>query len=356
MSRIQNRRRFLATLCATAGAGALAGCGERTLDPQFRLTAYEIDDVAAGHQDGGYLVDSADIDSKYTVGYSDSYRRSRVEELIETGSMTARGWPLASRTEWGPVWRDGRRCIEHDGTYYRLRTEAVTESERTRWQLRLRWIGLRTEPEVAIDELSAESLSEQDQELLTSTAASLPDPELDFRTEPIVTATYHDELDPEASELIPSPPFTHLKHDDGAIQVTAEQASVTRTERTISAEPVAESRSAYEQYARENFPDARYSSIALSDDAEEVLDQVTSSEEEYTYSEEPSLSTELESVLEPLGIARHLEPHDAYSEVVWFRDALAEYRDSWYVFTLMVHPGEEGLEGDEGSSDREAES
>jgi len=343
----RNRRAFLATIGASVGTIATAGCisigNDRGLDDKLRLSARRLDDIATGvergeraRDDAGFLVDPTEVSAHYPNDYSDGYKESRVGELVGTGTVSALEWPLVAEREWGRERRDQRRCFAHDGTYYRVHIDDVEERDRERWEFRLRWDDQRPSTEATVEPFPTPSLGEPDRELVAAVVENLPT-SAHLEPSPFEHAVFHDELDPEASDLVPSPSFEYLAYDDEHYRARTVRTVGPERERTFSAEPVAQSRSEYEQYARETFPDADYDDVELSTDAEEILDEVASSGYGYEdYEEEPPLSDALEEVLEPLGIADQLEPFDAYEESTRFEGALGRFDGIWYEFELSV--------------------
>lgn len=185
------------------------------------------------------------------------------------------------------------------------------------------------------------SLSEQDQLILDTAVTDLPEPgrragppdDYDWAVE------YHAELDPSTSELVPDPPFDYVRTERETFGAVAEQAPIQKTERTISAEAVGETESEYMEYAREEFPDVDFSEVELSNDARSIVEQVTDGSSAYSYEEEPPLSGGLESVLEYLGAAEYLQPHDEYEEfTVFLQDGLASFQGRWFAVNLLIYP------------------
>lgn len=335
-----SRRKTLASIASVAGMSALAGCeGEyRDIESKFRLAARPVGDVGASPEESGTpLVDPLTIPADLTPDYSDEYKRSIVSKLVDSGSTAVTGWPLTYETEWGIDTRERPRCFEHGGSFYRIHLDDVTTDTDQYWQLGLQWQGPPVTGDADVRSLPLEELPEQDRRIINATAESIP--EQNVRTGEARWGTFHTEFDPETSELISEPPFESLEYENEQFKLNVQKQPLDDlVERTLSIEPVADSRAAYERYARETLSDARYTVDSLSESAVSVLDEATSREQGFSYEEEPPLSEKLEAVLEPLGITGELREHDEYEQTRWFNDALAEYRGQWYRIDLAVYP------------------
>lgn len=327
------RRDVLTQTAALVGVLGTAGCSG----------LFATDLTLMGHrlEDGllEYARDPLAIRSQFTPDYSDAYKHETAEELVETGTVSTRAWELCYRSDWGTEPRDRRRCLLYDGTYYRVRVEDVEERvPREQWAVYLDW---RADPPGADDEVATlplETLSDQDRRILTRLVERLAPPgrrgdphDLDW------AAFYHDDLDAEASDLVPEPPFDYLETDDETFAVRTKRVTDERKEQTFSVEAVADSREAYLDYARSTFPDGEIDESSLSTEARQLLQTVT---EGYggIHKETAPLSDELEAVVEQVGIGEALQPLDAYGDRTPFRNALAEYGGDWYEFDLIVAP------------------
>lgn len=337
-----SRRKILAVAGTTIGT-TIAGCISFGSGPdeKFRLVSNDIRGVTQGPRSRPYLIDPLDIDSKYSIELSDAYKRAKIEELVETGTVSTRAWELSYQTDWGPIERDNRCCIEYDGTYYRVRVESREEVKRGRWVFYLDWNDQNPSDDDEVITLGDNSLSDQDQEVLRTAWEEIPSPDLrrmDERSLTEFTVVFHEELHPDESELVPNPSSDYIEHNGEHFRAVTEYGSVERPEQTFSIEPVADSFEQYQVYAKETFPDARFSNVDLSADATEILETAIDIDEGFAYEEKPPLSDALEEVLDHLTITEYLEPHDSYDDVTWFNDALAEYRHRWYEFTLIIYP------------------
>lgn len=341
MNRLSSRRSFLAGTGVAIGA-LTAGCSSGP-DPKFQLKTHRVEDLAHGPDIGEYVIDPLESKSKYSVDLSDEYKQAKVEELVDTGSVSTRAWELSYRNQWGPTWRDRRQCFEFDDTYYRIRVESRAEVTRERWVFYLDWDDQNPDDDdAAVISLPDHSLSEQDQLIVETARADIPHEDRrdvgHDRPRNMTAVVFHEELDAEESDLAPDPPFHYLEHDDEYFRTVTERGAIERPEQRFTAEPVGESFDEYREYAEENYPDSRFSNVDLSEEATEILDTAIGIDEGFAYEEEPPLSEALEEVLDHLTITEYLEPHDTYEHSTWFRDALAEYRNRWYEFTLVIYP------------------
>lgn len=329
----QTRRTILAKTGLTVGVMGLSGCSGMMAGSKFRLKSRHIPNVTSQ-----YVEDPVEIGSNYNVDYSDEYKRSKVDELVETGTVSTRGWELSYRVDWGRDWRDKRQCVRRDGTYYRIFVEDAADVDRQRWQFFLGWDDQDPADDDTVVSLPLDSLSEQDRTVVAAGAEAIP-PE-GRRPSPSNTTRskviFHEELDADESELVPSPPFDYLKYEGEYFRATTAKETATRKEQTFAAELVAESRSEYDRYGRQTFPDARFSDASLSSDAASVLDEATGGDG--LYEETTPLSGGLEEVLGHLSIEDDLDSPDAYDDPTWFRDAVAEYDHRWYEFDFVVYP------------------
>lgn len=329
-----SRRSFLARTSTIAGTLGLAGCFGAGPLSKFRLTSFELPDITSE-----FVENPIESKSKYELDYSDAYKQAKVDELVETGTVSTRGWELSYRNTWGDDWRHHRHVLLRDGTYYRIYVEDVTYVERERWQFTLGWYDQDPSESDTVVSRPVSSLSDRDQKIVAAAADGIP---ADGRRGPVKNerneVTYHAELDADESDLVPNPPFDYLDYEGEYFRAAAEQRPITHKEQTFSVEAVADSQSEYEQYAHDEFPDARFADVSLSSSAEDVMEVVTSVHEGYAYEEEPPLSEGLEEVLEHLTIADDLKPHDSYDDTTWFYGALAEYDGQWYDFDLVIYP------------------
>lgn len=328
------RRELLASVAAGAGAVGSAGCVSfGGTSSGFHLTAYRPPEGLDYH-----VEDPLEIRSKYTPDYSDAYKRETVEELVETGTVSTRAWELGYRLSWGRERRDLKRCLRYDGTYYRVHVESSRDVARERWTIYLDWTADGPAEDDTVAARPVTSLSERDRAVFDAVLEELPATGRRLQDPVDYGVVYHRELDAGESELVPDPPFDYLEKEWETPRVVTRRIDDERVERTVSVEPVAESESECLEYARSEFPEARLRRSDLSDAARDVVDEVAGPGDAIAYEEEPPLSDGLEEVLERLGIADELRPHEEYEEPVEFAGALATYQDAWTVFGLEIYP------------------
>lgn len=329
------RRKLLATSGIVTGAIGIAGCFSTSnglgSDAKFRLKSFSLPNITEE-----FIADPLTIDSKYEIDYSNEYKRSRVTRLFETGTVSTRAWELSYLKDWGPTVRDKRRVMIDDGTYYRIQIDDLREVDRKRWSFYFDWDVEEPSDNETVVSPPLESFSEQDREIVTAAKEAIPIPDQRgaFNDHSVI---FHDNIDADASDLVPSPPFEYY-YDDEYLQAFVERKSIRKTEMTYSATPVAETESEYRKYAHETFPDVRFSNVSLSSDAGDILDEATASTSGFSYEERPPLSDELKEVLEHLTIAQHLKPHDEYENFTEFSNALAKYDGQWQGFDLLIYP------------------
>lgn len=283
--------------------------------------------------------DPIEIRSTFDLDYSDEYKRRKMQELVRTGTVSTRGWGLSYLTDWGDTQRQIDQCLLYDGTYYRPIVESSEEVTRDTWAFYVDWTVDEPSADSDVATFPVDSLSEQDSRIIDVAVTDLPSP--DRRVGPPDdydwAVQYHAGLDPSASDLVPNPPFEYVRTEDETFGAVAERIPVKRTNRTISAEAIGTSEAAFEQFARQEFADADLSPQSLTDETRPIVDEITEKLDNL-YEEEPPPSDGLEAVLEQLGIAEDLRPHDEYQEYTWFRGALAEYVGQWYTIDLNIHP------------------
>ena len=337
------RRELLSRTGVAVGAIGLAGCNGPGLDSKFRVSSHRVSPPAGSLGDAYLVSDLVDVDAEFSIGYSERYKQSLADELFETGSVTTINWPLAARREFGPTTRVDPTFVVHDRDYYRIRLEETESVDREWWEFYVEWVDADPgEDDVVITDPSAEFFP-PDSEIVETALDRVyadRDPPLRHDDAPFGSrgVLFHHRLHPDKSELVPSPPFDYVERRNNYFRPVAQRGTVSVTRSTFSLERVASSTGAFEEYAREALPDARFDDVALSSDAVDVLDEATSSSDGRSYEEEPPLSDALETVLDHLGIARHVEPHDAYDELTTFHDAIAEYEAAWYEFDLAIYP------------------
>ncbi|AZQ16157.1 hypothetical protein [Halorubrum sp. PV6] len=282
--------------------------------------------------------------AQFAIDYPDEYKRTVYDELLASGSVTVLSYQLAYEYEFGSEQRERPQFGTDGDRYYRIHVDTVRTVERDWWEF---YLDLQNaEQSDGTDPVTAPitSLSDRDQQILQQAmeaAAADRDPAIDVGDQKPGSrgVTYHHHLDSEASDLVPSPPFEYLQHNDHLFQARAKQETIPVTERIFTAEQIGESRSEYEQHVRDAVLEVDFSTVSLSSEATEVLDMATDGRPvSGFYEESPPLSDGLDAVLTHLNAADHMRGHSDYREYTTFPNMYAIYDGSWYEFELAVYP------------------
>lgn len=338
MSTQYTRRALLSTLAATVGT-SVAGCLS-TGNPRFRLSAYPTEKP----YDSFFRTDPTTYRAQFAVDYPEDYKRAVYDELVKNGSVTVLNYQLSSEYEFGSELRQRPQFVTDGDSYYQINVEEVRTVKREWWEfyLDLKDSDLPDDTDPATIPIA--SLSDRDQQILDQAmkaAAADRDPAIDVGDQDPGSrgVTYHHQIDTEDSDLVPSPPFEYLKHNDRVFQARAEQDALPVIERTFSADQIAGSRSEYKQHVRETVLDVDFSTVSLSTEAADVLDTATDGQPASGfYEESPPMSDGLEAVLTQLNAADHVNEHGDYEEYTTFPNMYAIYHGSWYEFELAVYP------------------
>lgn len=336
----RSRRSLLRTAGAVAGLATTAGAGCLSLGATggYKLL---VDDVDGSLADEFLRAQPTDVRAETRIDYDTETKAGWLAELFETGSVTAVQWPLVHPDDWGTGTRPRPTFLQHDGAYHEVTTEATRRVERERWLFAVQ----RTDeepPDSATVAGEPFGLVGLDREVLQAALDAVYAGSDGFLGEPDVEELrpvhYHQDMDPEESDLVPDPPFDYVDYAGDTYRVVVEQRTVTVPERTFAVEQVATSRDGFDSYVHDTVPDARFDRDALPEAVRDVLDAGVDSEPGSRYREEPPLSDGLSTVLAELGIADDLQSYDSYDERVAFRNAVASYDGDWYLFDLLVLP------------------
>ena len=210
-------------LVATGGAGCL-GFGATG---GYKLLVHEVPTLA----DEFILVQPTDIGAETHIDYETETKREWLAELFETGSLTAVQWPLVHPDDWGTETRPRPTFLQHGEAYHEVTTAATRQVERERWLFAVQ----RTDeepPDSATVASEPFDLSERDREILQAALDAVYAGNDGFLGEPEVDGLqpvqYHQEMDPEASDLVPEPPFDYVDYSGDTYRVVVETASGIR--------------------------------------------------------------------------------------------------------------------------------
>lgn len=137
-------------------------------------------------------------------------------------------------------------------------------------------------------------------------------------------------MDPEASELVPSPPFDYLKLGDEYPEYLvprAEKGPVDLTRYTFAIEEVASSREELERHVESNVVDAEFDT---NDDAAvvDIVRAATDRPDGRIYTEHEEMSDELKQVVDRLGMTPYI-PEDVTDRTT-LNGALFSFEGEWY--------------------------
>ncbi|WP_440992250.1 hypothetical protein [Haloarchaeobius baliensis] len=335
----RSRRSLLRSAGVVAGLTTTVGAGCLSLGATggYRLIVHDVADLT----DEFLLAQPMAVRAETRIDYDTGTKEDWLAELFETGSVTAVQWPLVRPDDWGTETRPRPTFLRRDGSYHEVTTETTRQVERDRWLFAVQ----RTDeepPDSATVAGEPFGLVGKDLEVLQAALDAVYAGSDGFLGEPDIDGLhpvqYHQDMDPGESDLVPDPPFDYVDYAGDTYRVVAEERTVTVPERTFAVEQVASSREGFEAYVHDTVPDARFDRDALSEATRDVLDTAVDSEPDDRYHEEPPLSDGLETVLDDLGIATDLRPHDGYDDPAVFRNAVASYEGDWYTFELIVEP------------------
>lgn len=329
------RRRFLSTL-ATAGAVGLAGCPAG--GPTYQFSTYDLGADLAAVAEQYYTEDLAEISANHAIDYPDEYKQSVVETLIREGSVEVTQLPLAYDREFGTTSRPRPRFTVVDGTYYLIVQENEQEILEALWVFYLDLIDDTPESSSTVVSGPPSSLSQTDRKIvesaMESVAASRNSPlDADQHGFPPRGVRFHEHMNPDASDLVPDPPFDYLEEGDHYFAANAEQGEVTLDRYEFSARGVATTREELEAFFADEFVDARFEASELPASVVDVLDTATDVDEANRYSDDGSMSDGLEAIVDRLGMLEYIPENDSYTElsgtVFW-------YDGRWYEGELTI--------------------
>ncbi|WP_137290889.1 hypothetical protein [Natronorubrum halophilum] len=333
-----SRRRALQLLGASAIATSTAGCLSPGSLDEYALITDKLDLSSVSRP---YLwPDPTEIRAVTRVDFTTEMKTQYISELFDQGSVTVKQWPLVRRAQWGETTKPYPTFLKQNDSFYQVQISNERQLNRNRWHFAVDWID-EMPPDAATVESRPFDLSTQDERVLEAALDAvyadndgfLGDPEFNE----LQTVEFHHGLDVDASDLIPSPPFDFVEVSEEYFQTVAEQRTVQVPEWTYTVTEITQSRSEFNEYARNEIVKHDLSSSNLSESARSVVDDAIS-EDPRRYEEGAPPSDGLSEVLEALGIAGELDPIDSYGGRVDFRNVVAEYQDTTYRFDLIVTP------------------
>ena len=339
-----SRRRALQIVGSAGLMTATAGCsGPGSLD-ELSLIAGElsVDTIQGLQQHEYYRENPVKIPATTRVDFTEDTKSQYVAELFETGSVTAQQWPLVHRSQWGTTTVPRPTFLERDGTYYQVSIADEQQLERERWHFAVERVE-ETPPDDATVVETPVNGSSQDKRIIEAAMSAVYAGADDFLGEPefedLQAVQYHQELDAEASELIPSPPFDYIKHQysEEYYRPVTEHRVVSVPVWTYTISEVGSTQAEMIDHAKSEIVTHDLTD-GLTGAAQNVVEDAISEEDPRRYGESAPPSDALEEVLTRLDIAADLQPIDAYSERVDFKDVVATYDDSTYSFGLIVSP------------------
>ena len=339
-----SRRRALQLLGSASVMAATAGCsGPGSLD-ELSLVAGEVPiSTLEGLDQYEYFWDDAvEIRATTRVDFTEKTKSEFVTELFKTGSVTAQQWPLVHRSQWGTTTVPRPTFIEHDSTYYQVSITDERQLERERWHFAVERVEETPPDDATVVETPVDG-SSQDKRVIEAAMSAVYAGADDFLGEPefedLQVVQFHQELDAEASELIPSPPFDYIKHQysEEYYRPVTEQRVVSVPVWTYTINEVGSTQAELIDHAK-----SEIITHDLTDDltgaAQNVVEDAISEEDPAWYGESAPPSDPLNEVLTQLDIVADLQPIEAYSERVDFKDVVATYDGSTYSFGLIVSP------------------
>ena len=339
-----SRRRALQLLGSAGVMAATAGCsGPGSLD-ELSLVAGEvpISTLEGLDQYEYFWDDPVEIRATTRVDFTEETKSEFVTELFETGSVTAQQWPLVNRSQWGTTTVPRPTFFERDDTYYQVSITDEQQLERGRWHFAVERVEETPPDDATVVETPVDG-SSQDKRIIEAAMSAVYAGADDFLGEPefedLQAVQYHQGLDAEASELIPSPPFDYIKHQysEEYYRPITEQRVVSVPVWTYTINEVGTTQTELIDHAKSEIVTHDLTD-GLTGAAQNVVEDAISEEDPRRYGESAPPSDPLGEVLTRLDIATDLQPIDAYPERVDFKDVVATYDGSTYSFGLIVSP------------------
>lgn len=324
-----SRRRVLSTVAASSTL-AVAGCIGSGQGYEFDTNHLGSD--LATVSESFHRDDLTEISANRWIDYSSEYKRSVFETLLDEGSVIVPELPLAIGGRFGTTTRSRPRFITVDGVYHQVVLVDRTETTETQWVFYMDLTEEEPPSSATVVYSPPESLSDLDTMVvrgaLESTAAARNDPLDASGSEfPHRGVRFHHRMDPQASDLIPSPPFDYYGVDGNYFAAKTAEGEVEVAQYEVAVREVGPSLTDLERFFEREFVDARFDRDSLPSSAVDVLDVATDPAEANEYTESPPMSEGLEFVTERLGMQEHM-PEEG--EDVVFRNSIFHYDGEWH--------------------------
>ncbi|WP_435316913.1 hypothetical protein [Haloarchaeobius sp. TZWSO28] len=332
------RRRFLARLAAGAGAVGAAGCLGGFGGTSYTFTVSHAADSLATLTEGFIQTDPTDIHAQQAIDYSPEYKRSVVETLLDQGTAEAVQWQLAYDREFGTTTRPEPKFIVDDGTYYSVQETDRAEFTEDRWVFYFDLVDAEPDSGDTVVTEAPTSLSETDRLLVRRAREAVTGHGsfYDVDDDPLQGRGphFHHEMDPEASNLVPSAPFDYFRRGDQYLVPRAERGPVDLTRYTFGIEAVAGSRAELEAHVESTVVDAVFDPADLDPGAVDILRDVTGNGIGGVHSESGQLSDGLDQLADRLGMTPYIpENPGQYTSLT---GSLFSFEDRWWRGSLSL--------------------
>jgi hypothetical protein len=333
------RRRFLSSIAAVSLLGT-AGCIDDFDGLQYRLDTVPVAGSVSELANKLITEDPTAIHAQAAIDYSDAYKQSVVDALFADGTAESIQWQLAYNRSFGTTTRPAPRFLERNGTYYSVVETGRTEFTEERWVFYLDLVDEEPRSSDTVVTEPPSSLSETDQLVVEHALRAVQGHgsayDVDDRPLQGRGPDFHHEMDPEASELVPSPPFDYLKLGDQYPQYLVprtEKGTVDLTRYTFSIEEVASSRDELEQHVESNVVDAEF---GPTDDPEvyDIVRAATDRPDGRIYTEHEELSEELTQVVDRLGMTPYIP--EEVTDRTTLNGAYFSFEGEWYRASLRI--------------------
>lgn len=339
MNRNTSRRRFLATISGSAVL-SLAGCVGGSTSGVGGSTEYTLDSTAVASTtdellDSLLLTTPTAIHAQAAVDYSDVYKRSVVDDVIADGTASSTDWPLTYDYPFGTTTRPSPTFLQRDGTYYSLTEAGRSERETEQWVFYLDLVDEEPGPEDRVVTDPPSTLSETDRTVFRRAVRAVSGHgdvyDIDDRPLEARGPNYHHEMDPDASDLVPRPPFDYVERSGQYLVPRAERGTVTVTDYRFKSEAVAESRAELRNHVEAEVVDAEFDRDSLDEATVSILDDVAG---RTPYSEWTPVSDAFGTILDELGMAPHIpEDPDGYTAL---HGSYFSFNGTWYRGSLSL--------------------